>query len=43
MQPSVVFFEAFGKLEPPPIIEPAEEDLYNVFRSRADLLKWSTI
>ena len=43
MQTSVVFLEAFGKLEPPSIIDAAEEDLYSVLRSRADLLKWSTL
>jgi hypothetical protein len=40
---SIVFLEAFGKLEPPAIIDEAEEDLYSVFRSRTELMKWSTL
>ena len=40
---SIVFLEAFGKLVPPSVIDKVEEDLYSIFRSRAELMKWSNL
>ena len=37
---STLFLEAFGHLSGPPTIDCEEEDLYSVFRSRAELMGW---
>lgn len=40
MSPTL-FLEAFGQLSGPPTIDSAEEDLYSVFRARADFMSWA--
>ena len=41
--PSVLFVEAFGQLPSGAnLIDPEEDDLYTVFRARAELMGWST-
>ena len=40
---STLFLEAFGQLSPGTnLIDAEEEDLYSVFRARAELMGWST-
>lgn len=40
--PSVLFLEAFGTLSLEPTVDAVEEDLYSVFRARAELMGLST-
>lgn len=40
--PSVLFLEAFGSLSQTPTVDEVEEDLYSVFRARAELMGLST-
>ncbi len=41
---TTLFLEAFGQLAPhTAVIDAAEEDLYSVFRARAELMRWSTM
>ncbi len=41
---TTLFLEAFGQLAPhTAVIDAAEEDLYSVFRARAELMCWSTM
>ena len=41
--PSTLFLEAFGELSPGTnLIDSEEEDLYSVFRARAELMGWSS-
>ena len=40
---SLLFVEAFGQLSPGTnLIDSEEEDLYSVFRARAELMGWSS-
>ena len=40
---STLFLEAFGQLSPgTALIDSEEEDLYSVFRARAELMGWTT-
>ncbi len=39
---STLFLEAFGQLAGRAVIDPQEEDLYSVFRTRAELMGWAT-
>jgi len=41
---TTLFLEAFGQLAPhTAVVDAAEEDLYSVFRARAELMHWSTM
>ena len=41
---TTLFLEAFGQLTPgTAVIDAEEEDLYSVFRTRAELMSWSTL
>ena len=39
---STLFLEAFGQLSGMATIDSQEEDLYSVFRERAELMRWGT-
>ena len=39
---TTLFLEAFGRLSGPATIDSREEDLYSVFRERAELMRWAT-
>ncbi len=39
---STLFLEAFGQLSGRAVIDPQEEDLYSVFRTRAELMGWAS-
>ena len=39
---TTLFLEAFGRLSGPATIDSQEEDLYSVFRERAELMRWAT-
>ena len=40
--PPTLFLEAFGQLSGPATIDSCKEDLYSVFRERAELMRWGT-